>query len=74
MGDQNEFFSLYGEGHNYAKRRQEGLRLFKASIQVTKAAWNLIGIVFVCVLTVIALWAVPRAHAGAQFIIQRFTH
>jgi len=73
MGDQNEFFSLYGEGRNYAKRRQEGLRLFKASIKVTKASWSLVGLAFAGCLTVVSFWAVQRAHAGAQFVIQRFT-
>lgn len=74
MSDQNEFFNVYGEGRHYATRRQEGLKLFRAAVKVTKASWNLVDVVLAGALTLMALWAVQRAHAGAQFIIQRFTH
>jgi len=74
MDDQNEFFSVYGEGRNYAKLRQEGLKLFKASIKVTKASWSLVGLVLAGGLTIVAFWTVQRAHAGTQFIIQRLNH
>jgi heme/copper-type cytochrome/quinol oxidase subunit 4 len=74
MGDQNEFFSVYGEGRQYANERQEGLKLFRASVKLTKASWSIVGIVLASSLTFIALWVVPRAHAGAQFIVQRLVH
>ena len=74
MDDQNEFFSVYGETGNYATRRQEGLKLFRASIKATKASWALVGVVLSAGLTMAAVAAVQRAHAGAQFIIQRLNH
>jgi hypothetical protein len=74
MDDHEEFFSMYGEGRNYGKRRQEGLKLFRASIKLTKAFLSLVDVALASGLTLAALWAVQRAHAGAQFVIQRFTN
>jgi hypothetical protein len=74
MDDQNEFFSVYGEGRSYAKQRQQGLKLLRASIRGTTASWSFVGVVLAGSLTLVALWTVQRAHAGAQFVIQRFTH
>lgn len=74
MHDQDEFFSVYGNGGGFAERRQEGLKLFKASLprRATKAAWGVAGILIAGGLALIAQSAVPQAHAGAVFILHHF--
>jgi hypothetical protein len=74
MDDHKGFFSVYREGRNCGKRRQEGLKLLRASIKLTKASLRLADVALASGLTLAALWAVQRALAGAQFVIQRFTN